>query len=52
VLNDVSEKLAGDTPIAPTSETYLNEWVERVGAYEFKVPPAVITIRVPVDRKA
>jgi hypothetical protein len=30
VLNDVSEKVTGDTLIAPTTEFYLNEWLEVV----------------------
>ena len=32
VLNEVSEKVTGDTLIAPSTETYLNEWVEGVRA--------------------
>lgn len=28
VLNDVSEKVTGDTLIAPTTEVYLNDWLE------------------------
>ena len=32
VLNDVSEKVTGDTLIAPTTEAYLNEWLEAVKA--------------------
>jgi integrase len=30
VLNDVSEKITGDTLIAPTTEVYLNEWLDGV----------------------
>ena len=32
VLNDVSEKVTGDTLIAPTTEAYLNEWMVGVEA--------------------
>ncbi len=32
VLNDVSEKVTGDTLIAPSTEVYLNEWIEGVKA--------------------
>jgi len=32
VLNDVSEKVTGDTLIAPSTEDYLNDWLEGVGA--------------------
>lgn len=32
VLNDVSERVTGDTLIAPTTEAYLNDWVKEVGA--------------------
>ncbi len=32
VLNDVSEKVTGDTLIAPTTEVYLTEWLAGVGA--------------------
>src|SRR6185369_4568748 len=39
VLNDVSEKITGDTLIAPTTEAYLNEWVEGVGA---RATPATV----------
>ena len=31
VLNDVSEKVTGDTLIAPATEVYLNEWLVAVG---------------------
>lgn len=31
VLNDVSEKVTGDTLIAPSTEDYLNEWLAGVG---------------------
>ena len=30
VLNDVSEKITGDTLIAPSTEVYLNEWLDGV----------------------
>ncbi len=39
VLNDVSEKVTGDTLIAPTTETYLHEWLEGVGA---RATPATV----------
>ena len=32
VLNDVSEKVTGDTLIAPSTEAYLDEWIEGVKA--------------------
>lgn len=32
VFNDVSEKVTGDTLIAPATESYLNEWLEAVRA--------------------
>ncbi len=32
VLNDVSEKVTGDTLIAPATEAYLHEWLDAVGA--------------------
>ncbi len=31
VLNDVSEKVTGDTLIAPATDAYLNEWLDGVG---------------------
>ena len=39
VLNEVSEKVTGDTLIAPTTEVYLHEWVEGVGA---RATPATV----------
>ena len=30
VFNDVSEKVTGDTLIAPSTESYLDEWIEGV----------------------
>lgn len=39
VLNDVSEKVTGDTLIAPTTEAYLTEWLAGVGA---RATPATV----------
>lgn len=39
VLNDVSEKVTGDTLIAPSTESYLNEWIEGVKA---RTTPATV----------
>lgn len=39
VLNDVSEKVTGDTLIAPSTEIYLNEWLDGVGA---RATPATV----------
>lgn len=39
VLNDVSEKVTGDTLIAPTTEKYLDDWVAGVGA---RATPATV----------
>jgi len=39
VLNDVSEKVTGDTLIAPTTEVYLNEWVDGVSS---RITPASV----------
>lgn len=39
VFNDVSEKVTGDTLIAPATEIYLNEWLEGVRA---RAKPATI----------
>ena len=39
VLNDVFEKITGDSLIAPTSEVYLNEWIEGIAA---RVAPTTV----------